>query len=69
MPACGTTQMCTVAGEATWNQRAAMGSPVTAPPAMISIGRGAPLISPAAVYCTHSMPVSRTPVMPCIIQP
>ena len=38
-PACGTTQTCTVAGEAAWNQRAAAGSAV-APPAMISAGRG-----------------------------
>jgi hypothetical protein len=60
----GTTHTRTVAAEAAWNQRAAVGSSATAPPAMIStgrgaaarmasrrgIGRGAPLSSPAAVY-------------------
>jgi hypothetical protein len=82
-PAPGTIQTWTVAGEAAWNHRAAAGSSALAPPAMIIIGRGAaarmesgmliglgaPLSSPAAVYCTHSMPRSRMPVMSCGRQP
>ena len=82
-PACGTTQVCTVAGEAARNQLAATGSSGTAPAAMISagrgaaariaagmlIGRGAPLSSPAAAYWTHSMPRSMTPAMSCGRQP
>ena len=78
-PECGTTHTRTVAGEAAWNYRAATGSSATPPPAMIStgrgaarmapgmlIGRGAPLSSPAAVYCTHSTPRSRIPVRPAL---
>ena len=56
-PACGTTQTCVVAGEAAWNQRASTGSSATAPPTMISAGRGAAARMPSRMLIGRGAPL------------